>query len=133
MPLPEAKERDWYEDHYDPRCPHDAWLNKLDFTIEGRNGDEQQCRKNLQIILLGAYHNGLITLTYQDVRQYHITLTRKEERPGMSWGRQDWLEDKVTILTPTLIEHRINWETEEWIIEAEKIDFRWARFTEQID
>lgn len=127
LPLQEARSEPWYLNFNDPRSPHDAWLARLNFAIEGEEQDEADCAKTLQIVLLGSYHDGTITLTYKNVRTYSCAL-KKEEVPGMIWRRDNWLEDSA-VLFNDLIQHRIKWEQEEWLIEAKEILYDWKAFT----
>ena len=124
LPLIQALTESWYYDHTDPRCPHDAWLRSVSLTIDGRSQDEGECVRVLRLELLGAYHNGVITLSYRGLLMYQVIL-RSHEEPEKISRREDWLEDSVEVVG-NRIRHVISWETGQWILEAEEITFAWA-------
>jgi hypothetical protein len=126
LPLLEARQEPWYLDYSDFRSPHDSWLTRLSFTLEGEDQNEDECAKTLEIALLASYHNGTITFTYRNVRTYDLAL-RRESFPGKFSGRPDWIEDSVVVLDE-VIQHRIQWEDKEWVIVAKEIIYEWRKF-----
>src|SRR4030095_3719732 len=117
MSLLDAREKGWYHDPSDSRCPHDAWLSRLDVDVDGYAGNEAECRKNIQLVLLGAYQNGFITYAYRNVRLYDILLKR-EAVSGKIWRREDWLEDDVAMIEKNILRHRIPREHNGWTLRA---------------
>jgi len=58
----EFVEAPWHYDTNDHRCPHDAWVEQV-LISEPANGDRRQRRRiDIQVRLLGAYHDGHLTL-----------------------------------------------------------------------
>ena len=58
---------DWHYNHSDPRCPHDAWLEHV-ILRELSSGERSEIRTlEIEIKLLGAYHDGYIEFLYKDV------------------------------------------------------------------
>lgn len=123
--LLEALKNGWYHNPHDPRCPHDAWLTSLELPLEHGDPGEVQQVKTVRIVLLGAYHDGLITFTYSNVEICHIGLTHIRI-PGRILKRQDWIHDIVTVLDSGLIRHDIKWENAAWTIEAAAISYEWT-------
>jgi hypothetical protein len=126
LPLLQARGEPWYLNFAEFRSPHDAWLKCFKFSIEGEDPDEEKCFKTLEIVLLAAYHNGTITLTYRNVKTYNVSLKKEQGRRGS--GRHDWLQDTVVVASG-MIQHRIEWDGETWLIEAEEITYEWNKFS----
>ncbi len=57
---------DWYRSSKSHKCPHDSWLDKL-VVSEDDNNEVQ-----IEIRLLGAYHDGYITFRYSSVQYYSL-------------------------------------------------------------
>ena len=113
----------WYFDASDHRCPHDAWLEKLEL-FESSSGERRQERTlSLQLTLLGAYHDGHIELRYPEVYSYALNLTRGEQ------GHRDWRYDELRVSDNGHLIHEIEWwgphSLGTWIIEASDLDFWW--------
>ena len=108
---------DWWYDFENHRCPHDAWLEDLQI-IERSSGDRHQVRwTDISIRLLGAYHDGIIELTYKNVKRYDIQCDQD--------SRGDWRYDQFTGLG-TSFRHEIEWDDGViWSIEAEELIYTW--------
>lgn len=123
--LPEFATAAWYSDHNDHRCPHDSWLESLEFT-EPAVGDRQEQRKTaITLKLLGAYHDGHILFHYSRVTSYQLG----SEACGRGVG--DWLHDELSVAESGFLRHRITWcfgpsKESHWVIEAEDITYEWV-------
>src|SRR5215472_10521062 len=88
LPLRECSRSDWYVSPEHHRCPHDAWVEAVTIS-EPASGERHQDRElQIQIRLLGAYHDGIIEFTYRHVQNYSF------EGSGIT-GHGDWLRDEV--------------------------------------
>jgi len=122
--------------HYDPtnsKCPHDAWLRKLEIVEKGVPRHSDNRTLNIRIVLLGAYHDGFITLKYSNVHSYSLekpkfrTSVRSE---GPSHG--DWLFDEISLNDEALVCHEIEFaNASPWIIVCEDIQYSWRQVRER--
>ncbi|MDP3068960.1 MAG: hypothetical protein Q8N18_01670 [Opitutaceae bacterium] len=124
--LPDFATAPWYSDPSDHRCPHDAWLEKLEID-EPATGKRNESRStSITLRLLGAYHDGHIVLRYHGVRRYSLATSHCER------GLGDWLEDNFSISTDHLILHLVKWAgfrsegESHWSIEAEDVSYEWV-------
>ena len=85
---------DWHYNNIDPRCPHDAWLEHV-IIREPSSGERSEIRGlEIEIKLLGAYHDGYIQLLYKDVESYFFDQPyRWNEKHSTENGHGDWLID----------------------------------------
>lgn len=120
---------DWHYDYADSKCPHDAWLRKLEVVEKGIPTHSDDRTLNIRIVLFGAYHDGFITLKYSNVQSYSLekpkfgTSVRSE---GPSHG--DWLIDEVTLNDEGLVCHEIEFaNASPWTIVCEDIDYSWRQ------
>ena len=111
--------------HYDPthhQCPHDAWLDSL-VVEELASGERQQIRKiRIILTLLGAYHDGRIQLSYEDVVRYSF------EKPPSGNAHGDWLIDEVQLSPEGLAVHDIQFEKGRLRIECRDFTYSWTPF-----
>jgi hypothetical protein len=114
---------DWYFDFTDHRCPHDAWVERLDLTEAPAAKGNGQRSISLCLRLLGAYHDGHIEFRYPDVRSYALTF---EPSGG---GHRDWRYDELRVSDEGNVLHEIEWwhadKIGHWLIEAADLEFRW--------
>ena len=116
---------DWHYNFNDSRCPHDAWIEDI-IIHEHAEGDRQQFRTiEIKIVLLGAWHNGNIEITYKNVKSYTIS---KSKNLGDCHG--DWMRDEIKLSENGFVLHEIEWLAEpNWLIESEDIEFKWKPFS----
>ena len=57
---------EWYTDIASHKCIHDSWLDKVLISEDDEN------KVTITLKLLGAYHDGFITLKYSDVQYYKL-------------------------------------------------------------
>ena len=109
---------DWYYNARDHRCPHDGWLETLDFA-ESASGQRKEVRSlSMRARLLGAYHDRYIEYSYPEVHRYDLEL----ERAGKGHG--DWRYDEFRLSESGLLLHEIEWAGGgHWLIEATDVNF----------
>jgi hypothetical protein len=84
----------WYYDWQNHRCPHDAWLDSIKFSIDEKS-------RALTIKLLGAFHDLHIVYEYFDVLDVRMSFGNN---PVIEWDIDEYLlRDK------NLYVHRIRW------------------------
>jgi len=116
--------QDWYYDHSDHRCPHDAWLEELSI-VEPATGERKERRSSeFRIRLLGTYHDGYVHFRHANVRRYLLeTPTEYQSRP-FNVGHGDFLFDKIRLLESGFVEHEIEFSRgSRFLIECVDIQF----------
>jgi hypothetical protein len=117
----------WYFDSRDHRAPHDAWLESARVVEDARPGQPRQRSVRIELRLLGAYHDGIIELHYDDVSRYRIDLAPHESEAGH--GHRDWRYDEFRLAANGRVEHEIEWwgrrQTGSWLIEAADVEYHW--------
>jgi len=118
LPLRECSRSDWYVSPEDHRCPHDAWVEAVTIS-EPASGERHQDRElQIQIRLLGAYHDGIIEFTYRHVQNYSF------EGSGIT-GHGDWLRDEVEERNGS-IRHMVLLVNGKFQIEAQEVEYKWT-------
>jgi hypothetical protein len=123
--LPEFATMAWYSNPSDHRCPHDAWLESLEFTEPSVGSRHEHRTTAITLKLLAAYHDGHIIFHYSGVRSY--TLSSELCASGLG----DWLHDEFSVTENGLLRHCITWcsgpsQQSRWLIEAEDISYEWV-------
>jgi hypothetical protein len=107
---------DWYFDAADHRCPHDGWLQHLVLHETGEGERRQERGLVLEVELLGAYHDLVLTFEYRDVYRYLLDGKAVQE------GHKDWRYDEFRIADSGRLVHEVEWcgtsESGRWLIEA---------------
>ncbi len=111
---------DWYFDPRDHRCPHDAWVEEIQFR-ESASGDRSETRiLSLYLRLLGAYHDGYIELRYPKIHAYALGSGESNR------GHGDWRYDELRLSARGHLIHEIEWSSGEiWRIEASDLELTW--------
>jgi hypothetical protein len=119
--LQDCNTADWYSFPEDHRSPHDAWVESITIS-EPFSGEHQEKRSlQIQIRLLGAYHDGIIEFTYKGVNSYSLEGMRDIA------GHGDWLEDEVQHKKKhDLLIHSVTLTNGTFHIEAEDIQYKWT-------
>jgi hypothetical protein len=89
----------WHYDPVDPRSPHDARIKKVEIhNLESgaRSGNSAMW---IQMVLLGAYHDRLLRLTYFEVNSHSIDAMKP------SYG--DWITDEIRLSGEGFLIHEI--------------------------
>ena len=113
----------WHYDYVDHRCPHDSWVESL--LISEQSGGERHTTRwcDIQVRLLGAFHDGRLELSYRNVSYYLLGASIAAAPPV---GHGDWLADEVRLSDNKLALHEILFSTgSKWLIESQDIEFRW--------
>jgi hypothetical protein len=107
---------DWHYNYGDPRCPHDSWIKSIDLKF-AKSGKQT---RDVQLCLLGAYHDRDIYFDYTDVT--YLSIDGQLVAPT---GRNlDWIYDEVHLCDSGLIEHIIEFGSS--MIRIECVDFRYS-------
>jgi hypothetical protein len=119
---------EWHYDPQIPQCPHDAWVEKL-MIAEPALGERHEKRSiEIQLELLGAYHDGHIHLTYKNIRSYSLDTPPDFKLPLLNVGHGDWLTDEIRLSDRELVLHEIEFSCgSRWLIEAEDIIYEWKQ------
>ncbi len=125
---PSAYEFAVAEWHYNPEyheCPHDAWVESLVIS-EPFSGERREKRKlEINLRLLGAYHDGYIDLKCKDVRSYSLETPLNKMPLGVGHG--DWLTDEVRLSESGFVLHEVEFSRGgRWLIECGDIIYRWS-------
>ena len=110
----------WHYDHEDHRCPHDSWVDSL--TIhETAKGERSQHRSlHISVVLLGAYHDGYLSLEYSDVHAYAL------QNPKARAGHRVWMIDEIRLSENGLVFHEVSFSNDSnWLIEARNVSVEW--------
>ena len=118
LSLRECRASDWYSFPEDHRCPHDAWVEGL-AIFEPASGNRLEKREiQIQIRLLGAYHDGTIEFIYRQVQSYSIQGTE-------ATGHGDWIRDEIEDRVSSIV-HKIFLTRGQFEIEATEIEYKWT-------
>ena len=97
---------DWHYDFTNPKCPHDAWVQEIKIS-EVAGGERHEIRKTqIEIILLGAYHDRLLKVTYSDVASHSVNSTHSQD------GYGDWLIDEISLSNSGLVVHEVKFRSD---------------------
>lgn len=112
----------WWFDPNDHNCPHDSWLEKA-VIHEPSQGERHEVRKtDLNLTLLGAYHDVRIHLFYSGVAALNI------DGRSLEKGHGDWCYDEFRVSDDGFLIHEIEWASIEsksrWIITARDLEYR---------
>ena len=116
--------------YWDPKstaCPHDAWVQKVEF-LESPNStdlppiDRQNRRINISLELPGWNHEDLLVFRYEHVFFYSFVMAELSKSGNRTHG--DWLRDLIDLLPDGRVEHRIEFSSgTEWRILCADIQF----------
>lgn len=108
-----------------PSCLHDSWVESISI-LEAGSGERRQNRVlQIEIVLLGAFHDGYHFLRYAGVRNYSALIS-KSVRGEAKIGHGDWMIDEVTMESEGLVKHAILFaETGSWEIVCDDIAYSW--------
>ena len=90
---------DWHYDFRNPKCPHDGWVQEIKIE-EIAKGERHEIRTTqIEIKLLGAYHDRLQKVTYTGVSSYTFSA------PASNQGHGDWIIDEISLSDSGLVVH----------------------------
>lgn len=116
---------EWYQHPGDHRCPHDAWLEQVVVSEQGKGERNEKRVTSIRIRLFGAYHDGCIEFFYPQVFSYSLA------SPSSARGLGDWRYDEFRVSSAGHLLHEIEWagffpdEGSRWIIESTDVEFLW--------
>lgn len=110
-------EAPWHHDFRDHRCPHDAWLESL--VVRESPADAPPRRVDLELRLLGAYHDGHLELRYTGVTRYTATM------PLGPRGHGDVMVDEVRLEDDGHVTHEIAFEDGTWQVTCRDLTATW--------
>ncbi len=117
----------WHYDTADARSLHDSWVNSL-IIREPADGDRHEIRSlEIEVRLLGPYHDGNTTLIYRKVYAYSLDTPFGFVSPPRDVGHGDWLCDEVRLSQRDHVIHEIEFSRgSRWVIECEDIEWTWV-------
>jgi hypothetical protein len=65
---------EWHYNPQDHRCPHDSWVESLQIIEKEITEADNERGLEIQICLLGAYHDGNIKIIYKGIKGYTLNL-----------------------------------------------------------
>jgi hypothetical protein len=119
----------WHYDTDDHRCPHDSWVESL-VVKELSTGERHQHRTlEIHLQLLGAYHDGHLTVIYHEVQSYSLDTPPGYKMPPSHVGHGDWLVDEVRLSERGHVVHEVTFSRgSRWLIECKDITHHWLPF-----
>lgn len=121
---------EWHYDATRHECPHDAWVESLTVREIGSGNRTQERQMEIEIVVLGAYHDGFLRLRYRDVKAYSFSMRGAEAaaRPDMRHG--DWLIDEVRLSDQGSVLHEIAFSRGgRWLIDCADLSSEWEPHT----
>lgn len=111
---------DWYRNCDSHRCPHDSWLDRIVVSEDDNN------EVNIELKLLGAYHDGYIFFRYSGVKYYkldrHSTSVIKSSHGDLRY-EEFRLDDEGYLV------HEFDWYTLDenaiFLIACESVSYSW--------
>jgi hypothetical protein len=120
----------WHYDTADARSLHDSWVESLAMR-ELAHGDRHEIRSlEIEVRLLGPYHDGNTTLIYREVHSYSLDTPFGFAAPPRDVGHGDWLRDEVRLSQRNHVLHEVEFSRgSRWIIECADIVWAWDPFS----
>jgi len=96
---------DWHYNPNDHKCPHDAWVQEIRImeVAEGERAENRETR--IEMILLGAYHDRLLKITYSGVNGYSLAAA------DAGHGHRDWITDEIRLSDNEFVIHEIEFRS----------------------
>lgn len=124
----ELASAEWRHDFSDPRALHDSWIESFRFLDRSlpEGGDTRD--NDLELVLLGAYHDGHIRLIYKKVYSARLSLDGAQLGPVEIYG------DEIRLSSAGRVLHEIEFLAgENWLIECENMEQHWVPFASATD
>jgi len=107
---------DWHHNYRDHKALHDSWLIESRI-IETSQNDMREV--NITLKLLGAFHDGNLSLHYKGVKSYQIG--------SSTAGHTSINRDEIRLSENGFVLHEIElWQEERWLIECHDIEVCWT-------
>jgi hypothetical protein len=111
----------WHYQFQERHCPHDGWVEHLKIWESASGDRKQHSQTQIELCLLGAFHDAHLELNYKDVRSYALCA---QPHAARKMGHGYWLIDEVRLSENNLVLHEILFRNRSrWLIEAS--DFLW--------
>lgn len=112
----------WRHNFNDHRALHDSWIEAFRF-LDGSLPDGGGNRNNdLEILVLGAYHDGRTRLRYKNVHGVRLSLSDARDGPAEIY------RDEIRLSDSGLVLHEIEFlARDNWLIECEDMDQQWEQ------
>lgn len=128
-----AKGYAFYQWPHDDRHghPHDSWVESVTVSEPASGKRKERRRLSIKVELLGAWHDGLIIFTYQDVVSYSIDRPVLNGHGPKTSGHGDWLVDEIRLSAPDkFVLHEIEFSSgARWLIQCRDFSYQWKPFT----
>jgi len=127
---------DWHYNTMDHRCPHDAWLESLEIKEISTEGEKRSRSNSIYLILLGAYHNGKLHLSYDGVTNYSFERNTSSDDPFLESifrnGHGDLLVDEFSMSEENEMIHNLSFSNGvTWKIQFRGFSFEWIPLSEK--
>jgi hypothetical protein len=110
----------WRNNFSDHRAPHDAWVASIHFIDRSLPTAGGERATDLELVLLGAYHDGHLHLSYRGVRSFQLSSEHADTSPTEVYRDEVRLSDRGLVLHEVEFLGRDN-----WLIECRDIEFEW--------
>ena len=120
----------WHYGNKDSRNLHDAWVNSLTIREPAQGARNEIRTLEIEVTLLGPYHDGITTLIYRDVKTYSLDTpagcVHGGEKRLNYIAHGDWLVDEIRLSERGLVIHEVKFERgSRWLIECKDIECTW--------
>lgn len=118
---------EWHYNPQDHRCPHDSWVESLQIIEKEMPQEDNERGLEIEVCLLGAYHDGNIKIIYKGIKGYTFNLVPDSVFKVKAHG--DWIIDEIRLSEQEWLVHEIEfWLKGKWYIECEDIYYEWLPF-----
>lgn len=115
----------WYKDAQSHQCPYDAWVESVQLVESAAGPSKDRRSLNIEIRLLGAYHDGHIAYKYDDVQNYALVFPVINERLAKA-AHDGWRLDEIRVSPANNVIHEIAFKSgARWLIECKSITYSW--------
>lgn len=111
----------WRNDFSDHRAPHDSWVSQIQLYDRSLPKSGSDRITELEIVLLGAYHDGHLHLRYHGVRTLALFANGIDLAPTEVYRDEVRLSDEEGFVL-----HEIEFMgADNWLIECRDLEFEW--------
>ena len=115
----------WRHDFSDHRAFHDSWVESFRFLDSSLPNSGGGRANDLELVLLGAYHDGRIRIRYSNVHSAQLFLSDARDGPIEIY------RDEIRLSETGLVLHEIEFlARDNWIIECDDIEQQWEPFSD---
>ena len=112
----------------DRQCLHDSWIETFNLIEKGAGSRLQVRDVQIEVLALGAYHDGYHRITYFNVSSYSMSLP-SAKRGENSIGHGDWLIDEILLTDDGMVIHEVEFsDSGSWRICCSDIEYEWIPF-----